>query len=72
MQRVGLCSMLLGLAVLAVALGQAAAQAQYIPEAQMAPVQQLNKIADPFRENDPIHNPDFREVYMHADGSVNE
>lgn len=56
MQRVILGSMLLGLAVHAVVLGQAAAQAEYIPEAQLAPVQQPSRITDPYRDNGPIRS----------------
>ena len=32
----------------------------------------LNRVADPLQDDDPIRNPDFREDYLHADGSINE
>ena len=49
-------------------LGPAAAQQGW----QQQRMQALNRVADPLAENDPIRNPDFRDDYMHADGSINE
>eukprot|EP00277_Geminigera_cryophila_P010837 CAMPEP_0179452056 /NCGR_PEP_ID=MMETSP0799-20121207/36018_1 /TAXON_ID=46947 /ORGANISM="Geminigera cryophila, Strain CCMP2564" /LENGTH=134 /DNA_ID=CAMNT_0021247749 /DNA_START=27 /DNA_END=431 /DNA_ORIENTATION=+ len=61
--------MLLGLA----ALEQAAAQqVPWQTQLQNQQTQVLNRVADPYRDNDPIRNPEFREEYMHADGSINE
>jgi len=69
MRRRDLTMMLLGLA----ALGQAAAQqAPWQTQLQNQQTQVLNRIADPYRDNDPVRNPQFREQYMHADGSINE
>jgi len=53
-------------------IGQASAQQlpwqMQLKDQQM---QVLNRVADPYKHNDPIRNPEFREEYMHADGSVN-
>lgn len=49
-------------------LGPAAAQEGW----QQQRMQALNKVADPLHEDDPIRNPEFRDDYMHADGSINE
>ena len=32
----------------------------------------LNKVADPYKESDPIKEQAFREDYIHPDGSINE
>jgi len=69
MRRRDLTMMLLGLA----ALEQAAAQqAPWQTQLQNQRTQVLNRVADPYRDNDPIRNTEFREEYMHADGSINE
>ena len=52
--------------VCSAALGHAAAQ---VPVRNM---QALNKVADPYREGDPIRDPSFRGEYMHDDGTINE
>ena len=56
-------------------LGQAAAQEGFQRLRQQhtqALTQALNKVQDPYHDNDPIRDPAFREEYMHPDGSINE
>lgn len=54
-------------------IGQASAQqAPWQMQLKDQQMQVLNRVADPYKHNDPIRNPEFREEYMHADGSVNE
>ena len=43
-----------------------------VPEEQMGSTQQLNKVADPYQEGDPIRDPGFRQEYLHDDGTINE
>lgn len=31
-----------------------------------------NRVPDPYKEGDPIHDPAFKKEYLHVDGSINE
>ena len=31
-----------------------------------------NKVPDPYKEGDPIHDDAFRKAYLHNDGTINE
>jgi hypothetical protein len=84
--RTHAAGVMLGVALLGYVAGanhlQIVCPARYLPffsgsalgqaTAHETATQILNKVADPYQENDPMQDPGFRDEYMHLDGSINE